>query len=111
MKIIKQKTKTLITRDNGRSADCISPNFIYGCLGGCMSSYCYVGRYNNDKVYINENIDAILNSVNKWVETKPWIKTPNQIDSIYYVADIGCSTDVSLHQKHYDWQKVFDFFI
>jgi spore photoproduct lyase len=110
MKIIKQKTKTLITRDNGRSADCISPNFIYGCLGGCMSSYCYVGRYNNDKVYINENTDAILNSVNKWVETKPWTKTPNQIDSTYYVADIGCSTDVSLHQKHYDWQKIFDFF-
>jgi hypothetical protein len=28
MKIIKQKTKTLTTRDNGRSADAISPNFI-----------------------------------------------------------------------------------
>ena len=28
MKIIKQKTKTLHTRDNGRSADAISPNFI-----------------------------------------------------------------------------------
>lgn len=28
MKIIKQKTKTLVTRDNGRSADAISPNFI-----------------------------------------------------------------------------------
>lgn len=28
MKIIKQKTKTLHTRDNGRSADAISPNFV-----------------------------------------------------------------------------------
>ncbi len=28
MKIIKQQTKTLTTRDNGRSADAISPNFI-----------------------------------------------------------------------------------
>jgi hypothetical protein len=28
VKIIKQKTKTLTTRDNGRSADAISPNFI-----------------------------------------------------------------------------------
>lgn len=40
MQIIKQKTKTLITRDNGRSADAITPNFVYGCLGGCMKSYC-----------------------------------------------------------------------
>ena len=40
MKIIHQNTKTLITRDNGRSSDAISPNFIYGCLGGCMKSYC-----------------------------------------------------------------------
>ena len=28
MKIIKQKTKTLHTRDNGRSSDAVSPNFI-----------------------------------------------------------------------------------
>ena len=56
MKIIHQKTKTLITRDNGRSSDAVSPNFIYGCLGGCMNSYCYVGRYNHDKVYVNENL-------------------------------------------------------
>ena len=40
MKIIKQNTKTLITRNNDRSSDAISPNFVYGCLGGCMSSYC-----------------------------------------------------------------------
>lgn len=33
MKVIYQKTKTLHTRDNGRSADAIAPNFIYGCLG------------------------------------------------------------------------------
>ena len=80
MKIIKQKTKTLITRDNGRSADAISPNFVYGCLqlGGCMNSYCYVGRYNNDRVYINENIDDILFSIEKWVLHQPWKKTPNQ---------------------------------
>lgn len=32
MKIIKQKTKTLVTRDNGRSSDAVSPNFVYGCL-------------------------------------------------------------------------------
>lgn len=110
MKIIKQKTKTLTTRDNGRSADAISPNFIYGCLGGCMKSYCYVGRFNNDKVYINENTKDIADSISKWVEKQPWPKVPNQCDPERYTIDIGCSTDVALMTKHYDWQSVFDFF-
>lgn len=110
MKIINQKTKTLITRDNGRSSDAISPNFVYGCLGGCMNSYCFVGRYNHDKVYINDNIDDILNSIFKWTQNKPYTKTPNQVDEKYYVIDIGCSTDVALMTKFYNWQKVFHFF-
>jgi len=110
MKIIHQKTKTLVTRDNGRSADCISPNFVYGCLGGCMKSYCYVGRFNNDKVYVNENTDQILKSVNGWIEKQPSPKTPNQCDPVYYTVDIGCSTDVALMSKHYNWQEVFDYF-
>jgi spore photoproduct lyase len=109
-KIIKQKTKTLVTRENGRSSDAVSPNFIYGCLGGCMDTYCYVARYNNDKVYINENTEAILSSISNWVDNQPWPKTPNQCDEKYYVIDIGCSTDVALHTKYYDWQKVFTFF-
>lgn len=110
MKIVKQKTKTLKTKDNGRSSDAVSPNFIYGCLGGCMKSYCYVGRFNSDKVYINENVDDVLNSVGNWVKNKEWPKKPNQCDEVYYTIDIGCSTDVALHSKYYDWQKVFDFF-
>lgn len=110
MQIIKQQTKTLVTKDNGRSSDAVSPNFIYGCLGGCMSSYCYVGRYNHDKVYINDNTDQILASIDKWVQKQPWPKVPNQCDETYYTIDIGCSTDVALHSKFYDWQKVFDFF-
>lgn len=110
MKIIKQKTKTLVTRDNGRSADAISPNFIYGCLGGCMSSYCYVGRYNHDKVYINENINEILHSITDWVDKQKWPKVPNQCDEKYYTIDIGCSTDVALMHKHYDWARVFRYF-
>lgn len=110
MQIIKQKTKTLVTRDNGRSSDAISPNFIYGCLGGCMSSYCYVGRYNHDKVYVNENWLPLITSVDSWVQKQPWPKTPNQVDPTYYTIDIGCSTDVPLMRKHYDWQIVFDYF-
>lgn len=110
MQIIKQKTKTLITRDNGRSSDAISPNFVYGCLGGCMSSYCYVGRYNHDKVYVNENTFDVLYSINKWIGKQSWPKTPNQVDPQYYTIDIGCSTDIPLMRKHYNWQEVFDYF-
>jgi len=110
MMIIKQKTKTLITKDNGRSSDAVSPNFVYGCLGGCMNSYCYVGRYNNDRVYVNENIDDILNSITKWVNKQPMPKKPNQCDNVYYTIDIGCSTDVALMSKHYNWARVFEFF-
>lgn len=110
MQIIKQKTRTLATRDNGRSSDAVSPNWIYGCLGGCMSSYCYVGRFNHDRVYINENFEDICKSITKWVDTQPWPKVPNQVDDTYYCIDIGCSTDVPLMRKHYDWQRVFDFF-
>ena len=110
MEIKKQKTKTLVTRDNSRSSDAIAPNFIYGCLGGCMKSYCYVGRYNHDKVYLNENTEQILASIYAWVDTKPWPKEPNQVDDTYYCVDIGCSTDVALHGKHYQWQQVFEFF-
>lgn len=107
MEIIKQKTKTLVTRDNGRSSDAISPNFIYGCLGGCMNSYCYVGRYNHDKVYINENTDSILSSIYTWVDKQPWPKVPNQVDDTYYTIDIGSSTDVALMSKHQNWDYVF----
>lgn len=110
MKIIHQKTKTLVTRDNGRSADCISPNFVYGCAGGCMKSYCYVGRFNNDKIYINENTDDIFISIHKWLDKKKFPKVPNQCDKKYYTVDIGCSTDVALMSKHYNWKKVFKFF-
>lgn len=39
-KIIYQKTKSLKVKDNNNSSDGISPNFIYGCLGSCMDSYC-----------------------------------------------------------------------
>lgn len=110
MEIKKQKTKTLITRDNGRSSDAVSPNFIYGCLGGCMNSYCYVGRYNHDKVFINENTQDILFSIDKWIIGQQWPKIPNQCDEKYYTIDIGCSTDVALMSKHYNWQTVFDYF-
>jgi DNA repair photolyase len=75
-----------------------------------MKSYCYVGRYNHDKVYVNRNTLSILQSVANWVYNQEWPKKPNQCDEKYYVIDIGCSTDVPLMSKHYNWQHVFDYF-
>lgn len=106
----RQRTKTLKVKDNGRSADYVTPNFIYGCLGGCRDSYCYVMRYNHDKVFINENTDQLLGSVATHAAALGWPKRPNQTDPTYYTYDIGCSTDIGLHWKHYDWLQVFTFF-
>lgn len=75
-----------------------------------LTHNCYVGRYNSDTVQIYTERDLIFKSVNKWVKDKPWPKIPNQTDPTYYTVDIGCSTDVPLMSKHYEWQKVFDFF-
>lgn len=52
----------------------------------------------------------IFGSMDSWIKEQPWPKKPNQCDSKYYVIDIGCSTDVPLMQKYYDWQMVFDYF-
>lgn len=106
---IVQNTKTLHVRPNGRSADYITPNFIYGCAGGCRNSYCYVMRHNYETLYINENIDQILDVLDKHVASLP-TKISNQTDSKYWTYDIGCSTDVSLHWKHTNWLKIFNFF-
>ncbi|WP_420459100.1 radical SAM protein [Neolewinella sp.] len=106
----RQRTKTLTVKDNGRSADYVTPNFIYGCLGGCRDSYCYVMRYNHDKVFINENTEQILDRIAAHAGKLDWPKRPNQTDATYYTYDIGCSTDIGLHYKHYDWERVFTFF-
>ncbi len=105
-----QDTKTLHIRANGRSADFISPNFIYGCAGGCRNSYCYVMRYNFEYLYINDNLGKILQTIENHAAKLVFPKPNNQTDPVYWTYDIGCSTDVSLHWKHYDWLKVFDFF-
>lgn len=105
-----QRTKTLHIRQNDRSSDFVTPNFIYGCAGGCRNSYCYVMRYNYENIFVNENDDEILNAIQLHAEKLPFPKTSNQVDPLYWVYDIGCSTDIALHWKHYNWHKVFDFF-
>lgn len=105
-----QQTKTLAIKPNDRSSDFVTPNFIYGCAGGCRNSYCYVMRYNYDTIFVNDNSDQILDTIAQHADTLPFPKSPNQVDPIYWTYDIGCSTDIALHWKHYDWPKVLNFF-
>lgn len=93
-----QKTKTLVTKPNNNSANCIAPNLIYGCFGGCVNTYCYMSRHNGTRVFINENVDDIFNSVVEW--EKDYIKVPDQQDPVYVMVDIACNTDLVLMQKH-----------
>jgi len=93
-----QKTKTLVTKDNNNSANCIAPNLIYGCFGGCVSTYCYMSRYNGERVFVNTNVEDIFQSVVEW--EKEYTKVPDQQDPIYTMVDIACNTDLVLMQKH-----------
>ncbi len=109
-KLKHQRTRTLTIKANDRSSDFVTPNFIYGCLGGCRNSYCYVMRYNYDTIFINDNGAEILAKLDKQLEGLAFPKPVNQVDPLYWTYDIGCSTDISLHWKHYHWPAVFDFF-
>ena len=92
-----QTTKTLVTKDNNNSANCIAPNLVYGCFGGCVDTYCYMSRYNGHRVFVNENVDDIFASVVKWEEG--FTKVPDQQDPIYTMVDVACNTDLVLMQK------------
>ncbi len=92
-----QITKTLATKDNNNSANCIAPNLVYGCFGGCVDTYCYMSRYNGHRVFVNENVDDIFNSVVEW--EKGFTKVPDQQDPIYTMVDVACNTDLVLMQK------------
>tara|TARA_R110002020_G_scaffold52741_2_gene147901 strand:+ start:311 stop:1144 length:834 start_codon:yes stop_codon:yes gene_type:complete len=106
-----QKTKTLVTKPNNNSANCIAPNLIYGCFGGCVDTYCYMSRYNGDRVFVNQNVDEIFNSVVEW--EKSYDKFPDQQDSKYTMVDIACNSDLVLMQKFipnglHDYLKLYD---
>ena len=111
MAIKYQKTKTLVTKTNNNSSDCIAPNIIYGCFGGCVDTYCYMSRYNGHRVFVNENVDQIFNSVVEWEKT--YNKVPNQQDPVYTMVDIACNSDLVLMQKHvpgtlHNYLKLYD---
>lgn len=111
-----QKTKVIECRENGRSADFTSANFILGCVHKKSEyydnpcSYCYVARFGRKALYINTNTDEILEQCNLAIANKPFPKIPNQVDDKYYFVDISCDTDINNHWKDYNWNYVFDYF-
>jgi len=106
-----QKTKTLVTKPNNNSANAIAPNIIYGCFGGCINTYCYMGRYNGKRVFVNENVSDVFESVVEWEKT--YTKVPDQQDPVYTMVDISCNSDLVMMQKHMtvpliDYIKMYD---
>jgi spore photoproduct lyase len=106
--IRKIKRRTMTIKWSGRSSDFISPSFGHGCLLNC--SYCYMKRNKPTGLDIPTNIDEILNAIRihaQFIE----IDKPNQTDPEFITYDISCNEDFALHQKYYDWQKIFQFFV
>ncbi|SDK73232.1 spore photoproduct lyase family protein [Catalinimonas alkaloidigena] len=89
------RLKTLVNKDNGRSADYIAPSLANGCFGGC--TYCYVDRNKPlNPITLFTNTEEILAEVDRHALHLPWPRVPAQTDPTFYVYDIGCNSDVSV---------------
>ena len=100
--------KTFKIRESGRSSDYIAPSFGYGCLLNC--TYCYMKRHKAEGLDVATNIETILTEISNhaWFAT---VDKPNQTDPEYITYDIACNEDFALHNKYYDWQKIFQMFV
>jgi len=103
----KVNRKSLKIKTSGRSTDYLTPSFIFGCGFNC--SYCYCKRHVHSGLTAATNIEEILTEIDHhaWFAD---VEKPNQTHEEYITYDIGCNTDVALHYKHLEWNKVFDFF-
>tara|TARA_R110000744_G_scaffold137758_2_gene248411 strand:+ start:384 stop:1238 length:855 start_codon:yes stop_codon:yes gene_type:complete len=100
--------KSMKIRPSGRSSDFISPSFGFGCLLEC--SYCYMKRHKPNGLDYATNIDEILDTILTHSRNVK-IEKPNQTHSKYITYDIACNEDFALHNKYYDWEKIFTFFV
>lgn len=107
MKIEKVVRKSMLIRPSGRSTDFIAPSFIYECGFNC--GYCYVKRHGQDKITIAKNVTEILNEINRHA-VFAFTEKPNQTHSKFITYDLGCNSDIALHAKNIEWQKIFQFF-
>lgn len=100
--------KSMLIRPSGRSTDYISPSFGHGCLYNC--SYCYMKRNKPTGLSIAKNYGDILTAINDhaWFAD---VEKPNQTHEEYITYDIGCNSDIALHAKYHQWERIFDFFV
>jgi spore photoproduct lyase len=107
MKVDFKERKSKVIRENGRSADFTTPNFVMNCPMLC--AYCYQHRHNESiDLNVATNVDDLLQNILKH-RNKLGKKVPNQCDRDFFIYDIGCNTDISRVAKYFDWQKVFQF--
>ena len=97
----------MVIRPSGRSTDYISPSFGHGCLYDC--SYCYMKRSKPTGLTIATNTEDILTAMNNHAYFAD-VQKPNQTHPEYITYDISCNEDFSLHAKHHEWKKIFQFF-
>ena len=102
---------SLQARPNTRSSDFIAPSHSNGCTMAC--SYCYVPRR---KGYANPittfvNIEQICRYLTRHAARQGQKPEPNQIDSEYWVYDIGengdCSVDALICDNVRDLVQLF----
>lgn len=107
MEINYKPRKTKEIKDNGRSADYTTPNFVHNCPMLC--AYCYQHRHNEGvDLNVATNTQELLDNILAHRQTLG-VKTPNQVDPAYWTYDIGCNTDISRVAKYIPWQKIFSF--
>jgi DNA repair photolyase len=87
-----REKKSLVIRANTRSSDFIIANIAKGCDLVC--AYCCIARHEpqGNSVTLYSNVDKIIAQTKDYCSKLP-PKIPNQVDSTYYVADIGEACD------------------
>ena len=107
MKVEYKDRKTKTIKENGRSADFTTPNFVHNCPMLC--AYCYQHRHNESSdINVATNVQELLDNILSHRQ-KLGVKTSNQVDTEYWTYDIGCNTDISKVAKYIPWQQVFQF--
>ena len=99
--------KSMLIRDNGRSADFMAPAFGFGCLYNC--SYCTLKRHKPTGLMVATNTFDILTAINNHCMFAT-VDKPNQTHDKYITYDIAYNDDLSLHAKFYEWESIFTFF-
>lgn len=87
MKIKYAERKTKLIRENGRSANFTTPNFVTNCPMLC--AYCYQHRHNESTdINVATNVSNLLDNILQH-RNKLGAKIPDQCDSKYWMYDIG----------------------